>query len=65
MEIEIAEEKILTYNDFLKLCCDTFYIENTALVIRIRKLPCTRVRNDDDVKRFQVFESFELVLNEP
>nr|XP_008196872.1 PREDICTED: uncharacterized protein LOC103313981 isoform X1 [Tribolium castaneum] len=65
IEVEVSSDQISTYDDFLKFCCYEFHIPSTNYVEKIRKLPSTRVRNDADIRRFQTFESFELVLVNP
>ncbi|CAG9763127.1 unnamed protein product [Ceutorhynchus assimilis] len=59
IEIEIPKWK-LTYNALLKICCEELQIAESQ-VERIRKLPNTRLRNDNDVKRLTDFQALEIV----
>lgn len=60
VEIEIPKWK-LTYNTLLKICCEELQVSESQ-VERIRKLPNTRLRKDNDVKRLTDFQALEIVL---
>lgn len=60
IEIEIAKWK-LTYNNLLKICCEELEVVESQ-VERIRKLPNTRLRKDNDVKRLKDYQAIEIVL---
>ncbi|XP_076275919.1 ankyrin repeat domain-containing protein 40-like [Rhynchophorus ferrugineus] len=60
IEIEIPKWK-LTYNTLLKICCEELQISETQ-VERIRKLPNTRLRKDNDVKRLTDFQALEVII---
>lgn len=62
IEIEIPKWK-LTYENLLKTCCEELYISE-AQVERIRKLPDTRLRKDNDVRRLTDFQALEVVLRD-
>lgn len=63
IEVEIPRWK-LTYKNLVKVCCEELEIHDMQ-VERIRKLPDTRLRNDNDVKRLTDFQSLEIVLKTP
>ncbi|XP_013912223.1 PREDICTED: ankyrin repeat domain-containing protein 40 isoform X2 [Thamnophis sirtalis] len=60
IEIEL-DRKQLTYQDLLNVCCCELGI-NSEQVEKIRKLPNTLLRKDEDVARLQNFQELELVL---
>ncbi|XP_039199848.1 ankyrin repeat domain-containing protein 40-like isoform X2 [Crotalus tigris] len=60
IEIEL-DRKQLNYQDLLKVCCCELGI-NSEQVEKIRKLPNTLLRKDEDVARLQNFQELELVL---
>ncbi|KAL1488984.1 hypothetical protein ABEB36_014764 [Hypothenemus hampei] len=63
IEIEIPKWK-LTYDVLLKICCEELQITKSQ-VERIRKLPDTRLRKDNDVKRLNDYQRLEVVLKCP
>ncbi|XP_017782733.1 PREDICTED: ankyrin repeat domain-containing protein 40-like [Nicrophorus vespilloides] len=63
IEIEMPRWK-LTYSTLLHICCEELEISETR-VERIRKLPNTRLRKDNDVKRLTDFQCLEIVLKTP
>uniref|UniRef100_A0A8C6XJ57 Ankyrin repeat domain-containing protein 40 n=1 Tax=Naja naja TaxID=35670 RepID=A0A8C6XJ57_NAJNA len=60
IEIEL-DRKQLTYQDLLNVCCCELGI-NSEQVEKIRKLPNTLLRKDEDVARLQNFQELEIVL---
>ncbi|XP_066140522.1 ankyrin repeat domain-containing protein 40-like [Euwallacea fornicatus] len=60
IEIEIPRWK-LTYDVLLKVCCDELQLSESQ-VERIRKLPNTRLRKDNDVRRLVDFQELEIAL---
>ncbi|KAM3848204.1 putative ANKRD40 C-terminal-like protein [Vipera latastei] len=60
IEVEL-DRKQLNYQDLLKVCCCELGI-NSEQVEKIRKLPNTLLRKDEDVARLQNFQELELVL---
>lgn len=60
IEIEIPKWK-LTYDVLLKTCCEELQISESQ-VERIRKLPNTRLRKDNDVRRLTDFQELEIAL---
>ncbi|XP_050293718.1 ankyrin repeat domain-containing protein 40-like [Anthonomus grandis grandis] len=60
IEIEIPRWK-LTYSALLKICCEELEVSESQ-VDRIRKLPDTRLRKDNDIKRLVDFQALEIVL---
>uniref|UniRef100_A0A670Y5Z2 Uncharacterized protein n=1 Tax=Pseudonaja textilis TaxID=8673 RepID=A0A670Y5Z2_PSETE len=60
IEIEL-DRKQLTYQDLLSVCCCELGI-NSEQVEKIRKLPNTLLRKDEDVARLQNFQELEIVL---
>jgi hypothetical protein len=52
----------LSYRTLMERCCLELNIDPTQ-VERIRKLPDVRLRSDEDVGRFNTFESLEICLN--
>lgn len=63
IEIEIPRVN-LTYSTLLHVCCEELKIKEEE-VERIRKLPNTRLRKDNDVKRLNYMQSLEIVLKSP
>ncbi|XP_060521516.1 ankyrin repeat domain-containing protein 40-like [Cylas formicarius] len=60
IEVELPRWK-LTYDSLLKTCCEELGVAE-SLVERVRKLPDTRLRTDNDVKRLTDYQALELVL---
>ncbi|KAK9883076.1 hypothetical protein WA026_001278 [Henosepilachna vigintioctopunctata] len=63
IEVDIPKWK-LTYKNLLKLCCEELQCSEDQ-VERIRKLPNTRLRNDNDVHRLEHYQALELVMKGP
>ena len=51
----------MTYPNLIKICCDELEI-NTTQIVKLRKLPNTRIRRDKDVQRLENFQEIEVVL---
>ncbi|RZC32762.1 uncharacterized protein BDFB_003835 [Asbolus verrucosus] len=62
LETEL-EESNLTYDDVLNVCCKELKLEKDNIV-RLRKIPDTKIRNDDDIKRFRRLEYLEVITKE-
>uniref|UniRef100_A0A6P7F1G9 Ankyrin repeat domain-containing protein 40-like isoform X1 n=1 Tax=Diabrotica virgifera virgifera TaxID=50390 RepID=A0A6P7F1G9_DIAVI len=60
IDIEIPKSN-LTYANLLRVCCQELKVRQNQ-VERIRKRPCTRLRNDNDVKRLEKYNNLEIVL---
>lgn len=52
----------LTYSHLICIVCTEFEI-TPVQISRLRKLPNTRLRNDNDIKRLRDFDELEIVLN--
>jgi hypothetical protein len=65
IEVEVSADEISTYEDFVKFCCFEFHIPCTDYVKKIIKIPSVRIRGDADVRRFETYESFDIVLVNP
>lgn len=63
IEIEIPRWK-LTYTNLMHICCEELEVK-VSQVERIRKLPNTRLRKDNDVKRLNDYSSLEILLKSP
>ncbi|XP_044759643.1 ankyrin repeat domain-containing protein 40-like [Coccinella septempunctata] len=63
IEVELPKWK-LTYKNLLKLCCEELQCSEDQ-VERIRKLPNTRLRTDNDIGRLVNFQEIEIVMKGP
>lgn len=63
IEIELPTDK-LWFSALMDLCCEELGV-SASQVERIRKLPNTRLRNDNDVGRLVNFQELEVVLKGP
>ncbi|XP_014661536.1 PREDICTED: ankyrin repeat domain-containing protein 40-like isoform X2 [Priapulus caudatus] len=61
IEMELTKQQ-LTFSLLLSTCCQELGIKPDT-VMKVRKLPNTLLRNDQDVKRLLNFQEIELVLN--
>lgn len=61
IEIEIPHDK-RTYNYLLLVLCEELELTLSSIT-RVRKLPNTRLRNDNDVKRLKEMQELEVVCS--
>lgn len=61
VEIELSRDE-LTYQSLLSVCCEELDL-NACQILKLRKLPNTRLRKDKDVQRLQNFQEIEIVIN--
>lgn len=63
IEVDIPQNA-LSYQNLIKTCCDELDV-NATQILKIRKLPNTKIRNDRDVQRLTNFQEIEIVLYAP
>lgn len=61
IEVELAQTD-LTYQTLIRVCCQELDIE-PGHIVKLRKLPNTRLRKDEDVQRLVNFQEIEVVTN--
>lgn len=61
IEIELPRSN-LTYQGLVQICCQELGIDPNEIV-KLRKLPNTRLRKDEDIQRLQNFQEIEVVTN--
>ncbi|XP_076243149.1 uncharacterized protein LOC143184648 [Calliopsis andreniformis] len=61
IEIELHQSD-LTYQGLIRTCCQELSIDPNQIV-KLRKLPNTRLRKDKDIQRLQNFQEIEVVTN--
>ncbi|XP_043784564.1 ankyrin repeat domain-containing protein 40-like [Apis laboriosa] len=61
IEIELPQND-LSYQTLIRICCQELNIEPNQIV-KLRKLPNTRLRKDEDIQRLQNFQEIEVVTN--
>ncbi|XP_031831772.1 ankyrin repeat domain-containing protein 40 isoform X1 [Nomia melanderi] len=61
IEVEICQNN-LTYQTLIDICCQELNIDCTQIV-KLRKLPNTKLRKDKDIQRLQNFQEIEVVTN--
>ncbi|XP_003491648.1 ankyrin repeat domain-containing protein 40-like [Bombus vosnesenskii] len=61
IEIELPQSD-LTYQALIWICCQELNVEPNQIV-KLRKLPNTRLRKDEDIQRLQNFQEIEVVTN--
>lgn len=61
IEIELPQSD-LTYQSLIWICCQELNVEPNQIV-KLRKLPNTRLRKDEDIQRLQNFQEIEVVTN--
>lgn len=60
VEVEV-DERELTYNGLMYRCTQELGINGNDIE-RMRKMPDTKIRQDEDLRRFNTFESIEVVM---
>ncbi|XP_017887541.1 ankyrin repeat domain-containing protein 40-like isoform X2 [Ceratina calcarata] len=61
IEVELPQTD-LTYQTLIHVCCQELNVDPSHIV-KLRKLPNTRLRKDDDVRRLGNFQEIEVVTN--
>lgn len=61
IEIELPQSD-LTYKALIRVCCQELNIDPNQ-IIKLRKLPNTKLRKDEDIQRLQNFQEIEVVTN--
>ncbi|XP_076635639.1 ankyrin repeat domain-containing protein 40 isoform X2 [Colletes latitarsis] len=61
IEIELPQSD-LTYQALIRVCCQELNIDQNQIV-KLRKLPNTKLRKDEDIQRLQNFQEIEVVTN--
>ncbi|XP_076379268.1 ankyrin repeat domain-containing protein 40 [Megalopta genalis] len=61
IEIELPQNN-LTYQTLIEVCCQELNIDCNQIV-KLRKLPNTKLRKDKDIQRLQNFQEIEVVTN--
>ncbi|OAD61946.1 Ankyrin repeat domain-containing protein 40 [Eufriesea mexicana] len=61
IEIELSQSD-LSYQTLIRICCQELDIDPNQIV-KLRKLPNTRLRKDEDIQRLQNFQEIEVVTN--
>lgn len=51
----------LNYKDLIRVCCDELQVDESQ-ILKLRKLPNTKIRRDKDVQRLVNFQEIEVVL---
>ncbi|XP_058808620.1 ankyrin repeat domain-containing protein 40-like isoform X2 [Phymastichus coffea] len=60
IEVDLPHNS-LTYKNLIKVCCDELGVD-ASQVLKLRKLPNTKIRRDKDVQRLVNFQEIEVVL---
>ncbi|XP_011494301.1 PREDICTED: ankyrin repeat domain-containing protein 40-like [Ceratosolen solmsi marchali] len=63
IEVDVKRND-LTYQKLINMCCDELEI-NPSQIVRLRKLPNTKIRTNRDVQRLENFQEIEAVLFSP
>ena len=64
IEIDIPKRKeCLTFTNLIYVICEEFSVE-AAKVVKVRKLPNTKLRRDAEVARMQDYTEIELILKD-
>ncbi|XP_033211197.1 uncharacterized protein LOC117169127 isoform X2 [Belonocnema kinseyi] len=63
IEIDLPKAA-LTYQVLLQVCCQELELDESR-VIKLRKLPNTKIRRDKDVERLENFQEIEIVTESP
>lgn len=61
VEVELSMND-LTYQTLIQICCDEFGL-CPHQILKLRKLPNTKLRKDKDVKRLQNFQEIEIITD--
>ncbi|XP_043528751.1 ankyrin repeat domain-containing protein 40-like [Frieseomelitta varia] len=61
IEIELPQND-LTYQALIRICCQELNVDPNQIV-KLRKLPNTRLRKDEDIQRLQNFQEIEVITN--
>lgn len=61
IEIELPQNE-LTYRALTRICCQELNLDPSQIV-KLRKLPNTKLRKDEDVQRLQNFQEIEVVTS--
>ncbi|KAK1119008.1 hypothetical protein K0M31_013781 [Melipona bicolor] len=61
IEIELQQND-LTYQALIRICCQELNVDPNQIV-KLRKLPNTRLRKDEDIQRLQNFQEIEVITN--
>ncbi|KZC14655.1 Ankyrin repeat domain-containing protein 40 [Dufourea novaeangliae] len=61
IEVELPRSE-LTYHALVQICCQELNVDPTHIV-KLRKLPNTKIRKDKDIQRLQNFQEIEIVTN--
>lgn len=61
IEIDLSK-KCLTFQALLQVCCQELNIDESS-VVKLRKLPNTKIRRDKDVERLENFQELEIVTD--
>ncbi|XP_053975193.1 ankyrin repeat domain-containing protein 40-like [Hylaeus volcanicus] len=61
IEIELPQSN-LTYQALIRVCCQELNIDPNQIV-KLRKLPNTKLRKDEDIQRLRNFQEIEVVTN--